>query len=476
MPKTVEQTSDYSKLSKVARYASNAVILMDNNGNIEWINSAFTKLYSYTFEQLMNERGRSIFGRNTDPAVKVAFGKCIVYKKTIRFLSHNTKRSGVKIWVKRTITPIVKNDKVIQLIIIDSNINALKKAEEKIRLQTKKIKLQSNKIKQRNIKLKDINTNLEETNEEFIHQSEKLIAQAEYLHLANEKLRKKQNKLNASYNKLKDTKDQLIQTERMAILGQLTAGIAHEINNPINYINAGINAITPLLNNFTDLIKLYNEITPENIGTKLGEINSYKEDINYAELTTGINELINSIKTGANLTSEIIEGLRTFSRLDEDALKPADINQNIDSTLTMLRNQYKHRIEIIKEYGELPKVECFPGKLNQVFMNIIANAIQAIDGQGTISIKTYQSNSLFNNSVAIEIKDTGSGMAKEVKQRVFEPFFTTKTSSKGTGLGMSICRDIIKLHNGQIELESKPNKGTTFTIYIPVTNQKTKDQ
>ena len=177
-----------------------------------------------------------------------------------------------------------------------------------------------------------------------------------------------------------------------------------------------------------------------------------------------IPELLNSIKSGANRTTEIIKSLRNFTRLDEDQLKKADINEGLDSTLVILRNQMTNRIEVVREYGDLPPINCYPGQLNQVFMNILNNAIQAIDNEGRICIQTMQ-----NDEYAIvKIKDSGKGMSKELQKRIFDPFFTTKDVGEGTGLGLSISYGIIEKHQGKIEVNSTAGEGTEFIIELPL--------
>ncbi len=276
----------------------------------------------------------------------------------------------------------------------------------------------------------------------------------------------------ATLENLKETQAQLLDADKMASLGQLTAGIAHEINNPINFVFAGINSLKANINDVLEVLEAYSEITDENVAQQLEEVNALKEDIEYDEVIEEMQELADSIKRGAERTAEIVKGLRTFSRLDEDDLKTADVHENLDATLSILRNQYKDRIEIIKDYGNIPTIECYAGKLNQVYMNILANAMQAIEGNGNITIKTdnilLSQNETHIEGVAIHITDTGKGMPDEVKKRIFEPFFTTKDVGKGTGLGLSIVHSIIEKHQGKIEVESTEGIGSTFKISLPL--------
>ena len=278
--------------------------------------------------------------------------------------------------------------------------------------------------------------------------------------------------LEETIKRLQETQSQLVQSEKLASLGILTAGIAHEMNNPINYINSSIISLEMLAGDLIEVIKLYETINPENIYTKLDEVKEFKENISFSDTLEGVTVLSNNIKVGAKKTADIIRSLRIFSRSDNDKLALADINENIDSTLILLHSQYKDRIEIIKKYDKLPMLKCFPGKLNQVFMNLLANAIQAISGNGEIIIKTLympSGNSDFKKEcIFISIQDNGLGIPLEIQNKIFEPFFTTKEIGKGTGLGLSISYGIIEQHKGKMEFTSEVGKGTEFKIYIPI--------
>jgi predicted ATPase/signal transduction histidine kinase/tRNA A-37 threonylcarbamoyl transferase component Bud32 len=270
--------------------------------------------------------------------------------------------------------------------------------------------------------------------------------------------------LNATLENLKQSQYQLIQSEKMASLGQLVAGIAHEINNPITFISAGVDSLKTDLEEIGQILDSYQMITPVNAGEKLKQIKELKSRIDYSQTRREIISLIDSIKTGADRTTEIIKGLRTFSHLDEDVLKVVDIHDNLNSTLILLRNKYKNRIAVEKEYADIPQIECYPGQLNQVFMNILANAIDSIEERGTITIRTSRS----ERQVKIIISDTGKGMDESTRARIFEPFFTTKDVGQGTGLGLSISHGIIEKHRGTIEVISTVGKGTEFIISLPV--------
>jgi len=297
-------------------------------------------------------------------------------------------------------------------------------------------------------------------------QKEEIVTQRDEVVAANASLEKHKRELEITLENLKLTQSQLIQSEKIASLGILTAGIAHELNNPINFVSGNVNPLRRDLNELFSLIEKYDETLKTNkLERVIGEIDDLKDKMDYSFLIKEIISLIEGINEGANRSSQIVKGLRSFSRLDEEKCQLYSIHEGIDSSLILLHNKLKNRIKIRKEYGDLKEIECFPGKLNQVIMNILSNSIQAIEGKGEISIQTISS----GIGVKIIIKDNGKGMTPEVKKHIFEPFFTTKEVGKGTGLGLSISFGIIEQHNGDIDVISEPGKGTEFIISLPKT-------
>ncbi|AFZ23011.1 PAS domain S-box [Cylindrospermum stagnale PCC 7417] len=297
-------------------------------------------------------------------------------------------------------------------------------------------------------------------------------------------LRQQTQQLERTLVELQSTQSQLIQTEKMSSLGQLVAGIAHEINNPVNFINGNIAHTSEYAYELIELIRLYQEELPNP-----GDIIQEKiEKIDLDFLLDDFPKILISMKMGTNRIREIVLSLRTFSRLDEADMKEVDIHEGIESTLLILQNRLKlnpkrPKIEVIKEYGQLPLVECYAGQLNQVFMNIINNAIDAFDsvnnqgfqpdiqrGPNQIKISTEL---VGNNQVLVRIADNGSGMTQEVQQKLFDPFFTTKPVGEGTGLGLSISYQIVvQRHSGKLRCVSELSKGTEFWIEIPLHQQK----
>ncbi|WP_249071275.1 MASE1 domain-containing protein [Argonema antarcticum] len=285
-----------------------------------------------------------------------------------------------------------------------------------------------------------------------------------------EQLQQKNQELAHSLKTLQEAQQQLIQSEKMSSLGSLVAGIAHEINNPVNFIYGNLTHVRNYTEGILDLISLYQEECQHTNA----KIKDRIESIDLEFVKADLPKILSSIEAGADRIRKIVLSLRNFSRLDEAQMKQVDIHEGIENTLLLLQQRLKSchghtGISAIKKYGELPLVECYPGQLNQVFMNLLTNAIDAIEclpQPGAITIYTQM---LESNRVLIKIADTGSGMTPTVQARIFDPFFTTKPVGKGTGLGLSISYQIIvQHHKGQLKCISEPGKGTEFEIEIPL--------
>jgi signal transduction histidine kinase len=295
-----------------------------------------------------------------------------------------------------------------------------------------------------------------------------------------QELNEKNLHLEQTLNELKATQSQLIQTEKMSSLGQMVAGIAHEINNPVNFIYANIEHASNYTESIINLLNIYQQEYSSHSAT----IEKYKQDNDFDFVIQDLPRILDSMTVGSERIRKIILSLRNFSRLDESEMKPVDIHEGIDSTLMILETRFQEKLGyssnvVIKNYGNLPLVQCYASQLNQVFMNIISNAIDVLkqrekslstaelkNNPNQIIIRTQIIN---NNWVQIAIKDNGMGINPEIKQRIFDPFFTTKPVGEGTGLGLSISYQIIvDKHSGKLDCISAPGKGTEFIIEIPI--------
>ncbi|MBP0019985.1 MAG: histidine kinase [Cyanobacteria bacterium SBLK] len=296
--------------------------------------------------------------------------------------------------------------------------------------------------------------------------------------------RSRSEELEQALDTLQRTQLQLIQAEKMSSLGQLVAGIAHEINNPISFIHGNINYAERYVRDLLDIIELYQKIYPE---PDL-EIQDLLEDVEFEFVAADFSNLLQSMKLGTSRIRDIVVSLRNFSRLDEAAMKEVDIHEGIDSTLLILQHRFKStdkqfEIEIVKEYNCNSLVECHAGLLNQVFMNILSNGIDALEQHRSIFIQEKRTPKIIictnlreGDRVEILIGDNGPGIPETVQQKLFEPFFTTKPVGKGTGLGLSISHQIIvERHQGSLQCNSEIGKGTEFTISFPRLHVKLSD-
>ena len=291
-------------------------------------------------------------------------------------------------------------------------------------------------------------------------------------------LRQTNMELITTLTKLKDTQTQLIESEKMASLGQLTAGIAHEINNPINFVSSNIRPLRRDIDDLLQILDSYNELheTGANNITddQLKDIDDLKNDLDIDYIKTELNVLLKGMEDGAHRTVEIVKGLKMFARVDDTDLNMVDINEGIESTLVILNYQMGPSLKLVKELGNLPNVEGYGGKLNQVFMNILTNSIHVIqkdptNTEPTIWVKTWMSDA---DHISISMKDNGTGMTPEVKAKIFEPFFTTKQVGEGTGLGLSIVFKIVEVHQGNIVVNTEVGQGTEFIITLPILKKK----
>ncbi|HYE16769.1 MAG TPA: ATP-binding protein [Pyrinomonadaceae bacterium] len=258
---------------------------------------------------------------------------------------------------------------------------------------------------------------------------------------------------------------QIVHSEKMASLGQLAAGVAHELNNPAGFIYGNMDFLAEGVEAVERLLALYDASDlPEPLGASVAEL---KREIDYEATLSDLRSIINDCRDGADRIRSVVQNLRTFSRLDEAEFKKVDIHEGIDSSVRLLSRYYSGgAIRLRREYGELPLVDCYAGQLNQVWMNLLANAAQAVEarGGGEVVIQTYME----KGTVHVAVTDTGCGIAAEHLRKIFDPFFTTKPVGEGTGLGLSVTYSIVERHGGFIRVRSRVGEGTTFVVGLPV--------
>ena len=267
----------------------------------------------------------------------------------------------------------------------------------------------------------------------------------------------KQTEQEQLIQKLEKANSQLLQSEKLAAIGQLAAGVAHEINTPIGYVFSNLKTLSGYVQ---DLLQIIDAIDDS---ASLEALRQLKHNLEYDYIRSDVEALITESEDGIDRIKKIITSLKDFSHTDEEAFRLADLHRGLETTLNVVNNELKYKAEVLKEYGELPEVECIPSQINQVMMNLLVNAAHAIDDFGRITLRSGQQ----ADWVWLEVEDSGRGIEPHLLNRIYEPFFTTKPLGQGTGLGLSLSYNIVHKHNGRIETFSKPGQGTRFRVWLP---------
>ena len=271
-------------------------------------------------------------------------------------------------------------------------------------------------------------------------------------------LRSNQSEQDQLLRKLETANSQLLQSEKLAAIGQLAAGVAHEINNPIGFVFSNLKTLSVYVR---DLLKMIDAV--EDV-VELDELRQLKRQLDYDYIRGDVEALIHESEDGIDRVKRIISALKDFSHIEEEEFRYADLHRGLDTTLNVVNNELKYKAEVIKEYGDLPQVECILPQINQVVMNLLVNAAHAIEGFGRILIRT----GCEQGEVWVEVEDSGKGIEPRLINRIYEPFFTTKPVGKGTGLGLALSYSIVQKHNGRIDVRSEVGVGTCFRVYLPI--------
>lgn len=291
-----------------------------------------------------------------------------------------------------------------------------------------------------------------------MYETSTLAQSSEQLELALNALGSKQVEQDQLLRKLEAANSQLLQSEKMAAIGQLAAGVAHEINNPIGYVFSNLKTLDGYVH---DLLKIIDAV---DAATSLDDVRQLKRSLEYDYIRGDVEALISESGDGIDRVKQIISALKDFSHIEEETFRLADLHRGLDSTLNVVNNELKYKAEVVKEYGELPEVDCISSQINQVVMNLLVNAAHAIEQFGRITLRT----ACAGDWVWIEVEDTGKGIESKLLNRIFEPFFTTKPIGKGTGLGLALSYSIVQKHHGRIEVHSEVGKGSRFRVWLPV--------
>ncbi len=450
----LQRNEEELRAQKLALDEHAIVSITDTAGDITYVNDKFCGISGYTREELLGRNHRLVNSGLHGQAFFEDMWRTIAGGRVWHGEIRNRRKDGGHYWVDSTIVPFLDTaGKPYQYIAIRTDISARKQMEASLQ--------DSNEELQRRVdeRTAELSLALRQLEEDIAARNQ---AQAE--------LKRQYQQLEALHRQLQEAQGQLLQSEKLASIGQLAAGVAHEINNPIGYVHSNLGSLENYIRDLFSIIEVY-EAAERKLAAETeacAEVAEIRRRLDLPYLKEDIPVLMNESREGITRVRKIVQDLKDFSRLDSSPdWQKADLHRGLDSTLNIVQNEIKYRAEVVRDYGDIPEVECLPSQLNQVFMNLLVNAAHAIEGpRGTITVRTGCS----GDDVWVEVSDTGKGIPEDVLVRIFDPFFTTKPVGQGTGLGLSLAYGIVQKHNGRIEVSSEVGKGTTFRITLPVTH------
>ena len=513
------------RLTRAVEQSASMVIMTDTSGIIEYINPTFCRLTGYYAAEVLGRHVSLLRAADKPDSDEQALWAVIESGQQWRGEFCNRRKDGSLFWVESSISPLVNRSNVITgYLAVQEDISGRKQAEEELATLLRQITFAKREweqtldhlhdfiiltdanhlIRRYNKILADVAEQkvsdlvghdwrelLQQTGFRFVHFSG---TSGELLHEHSQRtydisvypvmteleelqgyvvslndtteLRATTRELEQTLAELSDAQSQIYQQEKMASIGQLAAGVAHEINNPMGFITSNLGSLDKYVGRLTEYIGVVDQALQQcGDGTVSTPVQEARKRLKIDRILEDAHQLIAESQDGAGRVRRIVQDLKSFSRVDQAETALIDLNEALETTINIAWNEIKYVAELKREFGEIPKVRCFPQQLNQVFLNLLVNAAHALgETRGEISVATEQD----GDWVLVRVSDTGCGMPPDVQRRIFEPFFTTKEVGKGTGLGLSISYDIIKKHGGEITVESEVGRGTVFTVRLPI--------
>ena len=433
--------------------ASQAIFIVDENGRLSYVNYAACSFLGYSKEELQSMTVADIDANISKEDWPTTWDEDRS-SGTRSFESIHISSSGTQFPVEVTVNHFITDDDEYNVCYV-IDISERKKAEEDLLAANDQLE---NRVMERTADLEEVNICLEKS----LAKAQQL---SSTLEIRNGEIENKNGELETAYDELKAAQSKMLHQEKMASIGQLAAGVAHEINNPMGFVGSNLRSLSKYVERLIGHIDLQCQLLlPLADPTVREQLKIARKETKLDYIIEDTADMIDESLDGVERVREIVKNLKSFSRIDTKSIVPSNINDCLDSTINIIWNEVKYKAELLKEYGCLPLVNCHAQQLNQVFLNLIVNASDALVDKGLITVKTWSDESY----VFVSVSDNGEGIPLELQNRIFEPFFTTKDVGKGTGLGMSIAYDIIKNHTGEINVESEPGIGTTFTVKLPI--------